>query len=329
MRLRIKVDTQKINSDKLLIRPAKPINFNGTRKEDVEVFINSLNLYFVQSNIDREESKVLCALSYLRGPAAQWARIFYKGVAEGASVGNWEQFVLALRTIYGQRDEEAEAKRKLNELVQTDTVMDYAIEFNHLKTFTSYSDYDLRERFTRGLKPKIKEKLAFVDPKLVDTLPKLFNEAIRFDNLIFQLQADSRNFRATHSTSFSRPKHANNPASSSRLLPLVPPPKDPNAMDIDATRIAAQGDPQPQRRPETRACYNCGKAGHLSRNCQAPRQPRNQIRAAVAKSSEPPLENMLRDFMNTVNKRFDVYETHFQKIQEMEDAAEDFPEGSE
>ena len=245
-------------------------------------------------SLEARRRRILHALQRCKAGALDWAvpylstyadvareEVNADGVAVKAPFNTWKEFKEEFLKSFGSADPAAEARAELQDFEQKGTISEYTSEFMRLGARSGLSDLDLLEKYRRGLKFRVKMALATKEYK---TLRDLRDEALSLES---NWRAMGIGAPARQGTNHYTPRG---------------PAKDPNAMDVDATKVGGSGGQGGGSRPDTRTCFkcqktghvikwcpenkchNCDKSGHYARDCPSPRreQPRRQnIRATT------------------------------------------------
>ena len=254
----------------------KPSKFKGERGLGAANFLMEIKSYLMRHNQDYPtiNDKVWFALMHMEDRAADWKHRYLSLLTEGHTpFVDWDEFTEAFKLSFERIEDEAEAMAEIKRYRQKNLpVAEYHSHFDTLAGRTKMSNYDKRERFYDGLNDQIKDALAQTS-KDISTYSRIVPVSIELDNRLSQRNwergqyRDRQNFTPNRLPTLVRP------------LPQIPfntaPARDPQAMEIDASR----------------ACYNCGKVGHFRRNCRAPpklARAGQQIRATGQEEAPPP-----------------------------------------
>jgi hypothetical protein len=232
-------------------------------------------------------SKASFAAQQLRGVARIWWDNFC-AMQPAEHVITWDEFRAAFRAHYIP---EGLLERKLNEFLAltqgTNTVLQYAQNFNHLCQYVGYhvdNDAKKQDRFCRGLNIKLKERLNLVK---ANTFSELVNMALTQEDCIVAHHAEKKRktptgpssaqsprYRVVPNTSFRAPQRN---APTSRLVFRPPqqqgryrPPISQQQSQPSGPRPNVQQVPQ---RGSNYRCFNCGSADHFIRDCPRPKKP--------------------------------------------------------
>uniref|UniRef100_A0A0W0FNF1 Putative reverse transcriptase-rnase h-integrase n=1 Tax=Moniliophthora roreri TaxID=221103 RepID=A0A0W0FNF1_MONRR len=156
--------------------------------------------------------------------AAVWATPAMEEVAQERHPydNSWEEFVKGFKLRFETMDEAADVKERLCVLFQgKQLVAKYAAKFKEIMSRTGYSSADLRDCFYEHMASCIKNELVHTDHK-TETLDQLINIANDLDVHIPM-------------TMPTIPPPAPHPSTAS-ITPFAPPARDPNAMEVNATK---------------------------------------------------------------------------------------------
>lgn len=250
-----------------------PESFNGERAK-IQTFLTQVDLYllFNRDKFENEHTKVVFAASYLRGTAFEWFSTHLQDYINNSNnlgamrtttrqvFGRYTNFKMLMQQTFGDIDEERTAERKLLYLKQTGSASSYAAEFQRWAIKTKWDDAAQSAKFYQGLKDTIKDEI--VRTERPGTLQRMIEVATRIDNRQYERQLEK--------------KGQYRPIVSTRVYRAVPKedPYGPRPMELDA--IQTKG----EKRKETRKCYQCGKIGHLAKNCH---QRKKQVNHAGKK----------------------------------------------
>ncbi|KAF5378699.1 hypothetical protein D9757_010786 [Collybiopsis confluens] len=241
---------------------SKPHNYNGIGSEDAcrflaafEVWAQGIpNLRALTGN-----EPVKSAISFLEGDAAIWATPIAENISAHTSNNNvpltypdWADFRAAFTARFETADPVTDAKNMLKALYQgKNSVAAYAATFKQYSERTGYSDTDLRDKFYDHLTDRVKDGLVHSQAN-TSLLANLITEATRIDNRINERFRQKTPFKAvTPATHSLQPINA----------PFIAH-RDPNAMDVDATRTVTGKSSDDYRRFMTGRCYGCGSRNH-------------------------------------------------------------------
>ncbi|OQE16980.1 hypothetical protein PENSTE_c022G07598 [Penicillium steckii] len=274
----------------------KAENFDGTCSK-LRGFLTQMNMHLDVNKfrLNTEVSKVIFVSTYLRGQAWDWLEPYVREYYEKDSsewsttaqniFNSYNNFKNHLERTFGDIDAKKTAERKLQRIRQTGAASAYTAEFMQQAAILGWEDYALIPYYDHGLKPYIKDELARIDRP--ETMDKLIDIVVRIDNRLHDRQMEKREVEGWRRGS-GRPSHH-------RFQPQRPPqprfsrnsdPYGPRPMELDAARLPAE---EQKRRKDNKLCFNCGKPGHMSRDCRSKREngkKPQQLRAAQEKESQ-------------------------------------------
>jgi hypothetical protein len=301
------------------IKVATPDYFYGDRNK-LEEWLLQFDLYFTFQGSELEDDRqVPLMATYMRGTALAWikpalTKYMTDDVPDDVRVWmeDFEEFKKKIRVVFGSRSEVNIATRNIQTLKQTRSVADYANQFQQYSLLTEWDDKALMTMFRQGLKNDVKIELMRSGASL-DTLDDVINEAIDIDTRLYELSLELRpHGRAPQHNHKGRPPHnnqrqyrSNNYANRSapRVTHLTHDTYGAEPMVLDninkgrsnqrtrGGRGSYQGN-NSQRGNKgpgaDRTCYNCGKPGHIARNCRS--QNTNKVTRQINVLTREPQE---------------------------------------
>ncbi|KAF5353012.1 hypothetical protein D9757_014931 [Collybiopsis confluens] len=201
---------------------SKPHNYNGIGSKDARRFLAAFEVW----------AQGIPRIRTLTGhepatPIAENISAHTPNNNIALTYPNWVDFKAAFIARFETADPVTDAKTMLKTLYQgKNSVASYAATFKQYSGRTGYSDVDLRDKFYNHLAARIKDGLVHTQAN-TSLLASLIAEAIRVDNRI-----NKRNRQKTPFKAVTPSAHHFQPSN-----PPFFPPRDPNAMDVDATRV--------------------------------------------------------------------------------------------
>ena len=162
-----------------------PPVFSGKSKE-LEGFLTRVELIFqLRPNVyNSDRVKVAYVISFLVGKPLEWASYLIKN---GNNVLNvYDEFKNSLKNNFGGDCYEVTvANNRIDNIRQRQLghVQEYILNFQRLSQKSNFNDKALIHCFLKGLQPRLREKLAFIDPDPT-TLDNLYSSAIRVESLM-------------------------------------------------------------------------------------------------------------------------------------------------
>ena len=174
--------------------------------------------------------------------ALSWfAPLFEKNAA---ILGNFEAFLRAFSEAFGEHNKIHSATTKIHNLRQgTRSASNYASEFRQLACDINWDEPTLISQFYSGLQDGVKDLLLTLpDPS---TLNEAINQAVKYDNYLFERRQDKRIWTTSH-----QPSKYSASSTSAYAVKYT----EAEAMQIDATRFKSLTEQEKKRRRKENLC---------------------------------------------------------------------------
>lgn len=240
------------------VKPPKPITYDA--RHDPELWLYSVDTYYSAVNLTNDATKISFADALLRGDALTWRRTI-------DMPSDWDSWKTLLISAFQPVNPSETARDRLARLRQTTSVRAYVAIFRTVcLLIPMITEDEKKDRFIRGLKPKIMNELRI---KPQETFEETVKMAVRLDTLDTWRPFNNNNHNNAR------------PPSSSRGGAPVPMEVDLNAINPAAVRSNVNAinntNSRPPRRPLTDReredfrrrgiCFKCRQPGHIAREC--------------------------------------------------------------
>ena len=261
-----------------------PSEFSGQRNQVKTFKLQCLTYLTLNSEkLNTNRKKLLFLTSYLRGPAYEWILPHLEDYLEHTEFNELKDttkvvmagptaFFNELQSTFGYGNEQMEAERALQTMVQRGPVSKYKAEFQTMVVKTSWDDHAIASHFYRGLKDVIKDEIARRETR-PSTAREMYEVALKIDERIYERQMEKKGvYQGRANTKAQREV----PAWKDNYYGL-------QRMQIDATKGKPGSNNKKQNKrpqPKTKGtadkssveCYGCGKKGHYKNECKARKQ---------------------------------------------------------
>jgi hypothetical protein len=242
-----------------------------------------------------EFSKIGWASTHLSGTAKAWWTTKFSASLNGNNppeLDSFEVFAAKLNAHFGDPDLIRTKSKELRALRQTTSVAQCSTEFIAISQFLDWNDPPLKDQFELGLKPDVKDALAF-QPIAPGTLQESIDIANKIDIRLHQRRREVRNsphvLHVPATRTALKPRSWRQPAPQrpapqprSWVQPAIPhqgplsqrksatPPvvsDGTTPMEIDASGRKVLPTSEKQRRFDNNLCMYCGDSNHRVSTC--------------------------------------------------------------
>ncbi|QRV82945.1 Retrotransposon-derived protein PEG10 [Ceratobasidium sp. AG-Ba] len=235
-------------------------------------------LSFMQDRFADENAEMVWFLQNTKDAAADWAQPLLEALIRKrrrrlpSVLASWEALEQSFISAFGDPDAARAAERKITDLNQTGTAVDYWTEFQTLMADLSWNDSAYRAQFRRGLHWMVKEQLSMLPQDPTD-LDELVAVTIRIDNARRENELDRTRTKASSSAArtTTTAKVTRTPAST------------------ESTNYVDQA--EKDRRKAGGECIKCGRKGHSAKECRtgwrllSAKEPKPESRSKKEKDS--------------------------------------------
>ena len=256
--------------------------FTGERNK-LQGFLLQLRLYvtFNGERFRSDTEQVLWAVTLLDGKAMHWIEGFLEDYLKNTNkkgeiiedqmedttvkiFQTWDGFLNEIRANFGVMDERKEAERAIESLRQKGSATAYTREFQRYSTRTEWGDEALRYQYRKGLKDFVKDELLRTGHS-TETLEELIQAACEIDNAWYERSMERKGKYDPDYRRMGEGQHKSSRYSRNRGDP----------MELDATHRREMTPQDRQKHMQDRTCFNCGKPGHMARNCKSGKHQKN------------------------------------------------------
>jgi hypothetical protein len=243
-------------------KPPQP--FKGQRGPDARRFLAVFWVWATQQpQLQDYEQWIAAVFGYLHDDAAIWATPYLEQQKRGETPfdGSWTKFEEKFKARFETVDEQYDAIEYIKSLKQGSmSVVEYVAKFAEYKDRTGFSPEDLRERLREGLASYIKDAMA-VSERKTSTYEELVDTAQILDKRYQERRAEKAREQGRSVPAAAKP-YLPSFASPHSAGPAPAPHRDPNAMDVDATKAIAKTLKDYNDWMKGR-CYGCGSHSHV------------------------------------------------------------------
>ncbi|KAH0607213.1 uncharacterized protein H6S33_003201 [Morchella sextelata] len=138
------------------------IPFSGRADQDVRLWIDQMEILIsLQKKVQWDDgTKIMWASLEFTGSAANFWRNFTERLAVDRSIGTWERFKQELRTQYGNRTSQEQAKQRMDRLRQTGPIDDYINEMQNLEWDARVGPVVMRSMILTGINSSLEQRLS-------------------------------------------------------------------------------------------------------------------------------------------------------------------------
>ena len=249
------------------VKPPKPNAYGGRRGEDIDGWLFQLEQYLDICRIADDGTRVQLAAAFFKDHAAIWWR---NHISSARALGNdritkWDELKKALVAQFKPVNASKLARDRLANLRQTQSVQTYVYAFRSIiLEIPNITDDEKLDRFIRGLKPNVREKVEIENPSTMDEAASL---AERIDTITYRQRTP-----AYHP-----------------IIRTPPTTNDNGAIPMELDFIQGRSiltDAERARLRRVGGCFYCRELGHMSRDC-----PRKKRQAIIAEVTTTDLES--------------------------------------
>lgn len=262
------------NVTSMTAKPPKPPMFHGSTKpgERVDNWLFDMQQYCRAVRMP-PNAWVEFAATFLRDGASTWWRAHLDLVERSQEqlITEWSQFKTVLTAQFRPVNAQKIARDRLHNLHQTGSVVRYVYEFHEIcLEIRDVSPSEKLDRFVRGLKPSIQEKVEMEDPPTVE-------QAMQIAQRIDSIQWTARKRQSDY---VPRKSFKNSYRSSSVKRELNVTKMEPNYYDKPEESDELHAMWNDRRRPGARMsaeerqkcyddglCFKCKRPGHMIGEC--------------------------------------------------------------